>query len=162
MSFAPSTVIYRISTRRSSAPVASSVSVNLVRCQWTMLAVSPRTWVVHCQEVPPLSRKFCMVRSSRPSQHRLLVGALASIIKLPDLTTHDYPVIHAVTFSLPRFIQIRYLRLIQKQTMKTITLSHALKHKNRLAGEIARLREIVQRENSRKETQTARADVRAA
>jgi hypothetical protein len=46
--------------------------------------------------------------------------------------------------------------------MKTITLSHALKHKNRLAGEVARLREIVQRENSRKETQPARADVRAA
>lgn len=46
--------------------------------------------------------------------------------------------------------------------MKTITLSHALKHKNRLAGEIARLREIVQRENSRKESQTARADVRVA
>ena len=46
--------------------------------------------------------------------------------------------------------------------MKTITLSHALKHKNRLAGEIARLREIVQRENSRKENQTSRADVRAA
>ena len=46
--------------------------------------------------------------------------------------------------------------------MKTITLSHALKHKNRLAGEVARLREIVQRENSRKETQPARTDVRAA
>jgi hypothetical protein len=46
--------------------------------------------------------------------------------------------------------------------MKTITLSHALKHKNRLAGEVARLREIVQRENSRKESQPARADVRAA
>jgi hypothetical protein len=46
--------------------------------------------------------------------------------------------------------------------MKTITLSHALKHKNRLAGEVARLREIVQRENSRKESQAVRADVRAA
>lgn len=46
--------------------------------------------------------------------------------------------------------------------MKTITLSHALKHKNRLAGEVARLREIVQRENSRKESQLARADVRAS
>lgn len=46
--------------------------------------------------------------------------------------------------------------------MKTITLSHALKHKNRLAGEVARLREIVQRENSRKESQPVRADVRAA
>lgn len=46
--------------------------------------------------------------------------------------------------------------------MKTITLSHALKHKNRLAGEVARLREIVQRENSRKDTQAIRADVRAA
>jgi len=46
--------------------------------------------------------------------------------------------------------------------MKTITLSHALKHKNRLAGEVTRLREIVQRENSRKETQPARADVRVA
>lgn len=46
--------------------------------------------------------------------------------------------------------------------MKTITLSQALKHKNRLAGEVTRLREIVQRENSRKESQPARADVRAA
>jgi hypothetical protein len=46
--------------------------------------------------------------------------------------------------------------------MKTITLSHALKHKNRLAGEVARLREIVQRENSRKEAQAVRADVRVA
>lgn len=46
--------------------------------------------------------------------------------------------------------------------MKTISLSHALKHKNRLAGEVARLREIVQRENSRKESQPPRADVRAA
>jgi len=46
--------------------------------------------------------------------------------------------------------------------MKTINLSHALKHKNRLAGDVARLREIVQRENSRKESQPARADVRAA
>lgn len=46
--------------------------------------------------------------------------------------------------------------------MKTINLSQALKQKNRLAGEVARLREIVQRENSRKESQPARADVRAA
>ncbi len=46
--------------------------------------------------------------------------------------------------------------------MKTINLSQALKHKNRLAGEISRLRDIVQRENSRKESQPARADVRAA
>jgi hypothetical protein len=46
--------------------------------------------------------------------------------------------------------------------MKTINLSQALKHKNRLAGEVSRLREIVQRENSRKESQPARADVRAA
>ena len=46
--------------------------------------------------------------------------------------------------------------------MKTVTLSQALKIKNRLAGEIARLREIVQRENSRKESTPARADVRAA
>src|SRR5471032_2489338 len=46
-------------------------------------------------------------------------------------------------------------------TMKTLNLSQALKHKNRLAGEIARAREIVQRENSRKESQPARADVRA-
>jgi hypothetical protein len=46
--------------------------------------------------------------------------------------------------------------------MKTVTLSHALKHKNRLAGEVARLREIVQRENSRKQSQPARADVRVA
>ncbi len=46
--------------------------------------------------------------------------------------------------------------------MRTINLSQALKQKNRLAGEVARLREIVQRENSRKESQPARADVRAA
>lgn len=45
--------------------------------------------------------------------------------------------------------------------MKTYSLSQALKHKNRLAGEVARAREIVQRENSRKETQAPRADVRA-
>ncbi|MDO8540489.1 MAG: hypothetical protein Q7S40_08605 [Opitutaceae bacterium] len=45
--------------------------------------------------------------------------------------------------------------------MKTFNLSQALKQKNRLAGEIARGREIVQRENSRKESQAARADVRA-
>ena len=45
--------------------------------------------------------------------------------------------------------------------MKTLNLAQALKQKNRLAGEIARGREIVQRENSRKESQAARADVRA-
>jgi hypothetical protein len=45
--------------------------------------------------------------------------------------------------------------------MKSLNLSQALKHKNRLAGEVARAREIVQRENSRKESQAARADVRA-
>ncbi len=45
--------------------------------------------------------------------------------------------------------------------MKTFNLAQALKHKNRLAGEVARAREIVQRENSRKESQIARADVRA-
>lgn len=45
--------------------------------------------------------------------------------------------------------------------MKSFNLAQALKHKNRLAGEIARAREIVQRENSRKEPQAARADVRA-
>lgn len=45
--------------------------------------------------------------------------------------------------------------------MKTINLAQALKQKNRLAGEVARLREIVQRENSRKEKQAIRADVRA-
>lgn len=45
--------------------------------------------------------------------------------------------------------------------MKTLTLSQALKQKNRLAGEIARPREIIQRENSRKQTQPVRADVRA-
>ena len=45
--------------------------------------------------------------------------------------------------------------------MKTFNLAQALKQKNRLAGEIARGREIVQRENSRKESQAARADVRA-
>lgn len=36
--------------------------------------------------------------------------------------------------------------------MKSLNLAQALKHKNRLAGEIARAREIVQRENSRKES----------
>jgi hypothetical protein len=46
-------------------------------------------------------------------------------------------------------------------SMKSFNLAQALKHKNRLAGEIARAREIVQRENSRKESQAARADVRA-
>lgn len=46
--------------------------------------------------------------------------------------------------------------------MKNLNLSQALKHKNRLAGDVARLRQIVQRENSRKESQPARADVRAA
>jgi hypothetical protein len=40
--------------------------------------------------------------------------------------------------------------------MKSFNLAQALKHKNRLAGEIARAREIVQRENSRKESQAAR------
>jgi len=45
--------------------------------------------------------------------------------------------------------------------MKSFNLAQALKHKNRLAGEIARAREIVQRENSRKESQAARADVHA-
>jgi hypothetical protein len=45
--------------------------------------------------------------------------------------------------------------------MKSFNLAQALKQKNRLAGEIARAREIVQRENSRKESQAARADVRA-
>ncbi len=45
--------------------------------------------------------------------------------------------------------------------MNTIALTQALKQKNRLAGEIARAREIVQRENSRKHTQPVRADVRA-
>lgn len=46
--------------------------------------------------------------------------------------------------------------------MKPISLSQALKQKNRLAGEVARLRQIVERENSRKQTQPARADVRKA
>ena len=45
--------------------------------------------------------------------------------------------------------------------MKTYNLAQALKQKNRLAGEVARGREIVQRENSRKESQPTRADVRA-
>lgn len=45
--------------------------------------------------------------------------------------------------------------------MKSFNLAQALKHKNRLAGEIARAREIVQRENSRKESQAARAEVRS-
>ena len=45
--------------------------------------------------------------------------------------------------------------------MNTISLSQALKQKNRLAGEVARLREIVQRENSRRNANAVRADVRA-
>jgi len=44
--------------------------------------------------------------------------------------------------------------------MKTISLAQALKQKNRLAGEVARLRKIVERENSRKESKPSRADVR--
>ena len=44
--------------------------------------------------------------------------------------------------------------------MKSISLAQALKQKNRLAGEVARLRQIVERENSRKESKPARADVR--
>jgi hypothetical protein len=44
--------------------------------------------------------------------------------------------------------------------MKSISLAQALKQKNRLAGEVARLRQIIQRENSRKESKPARADVR--
>jgi len=46
--------------------------------------------------------------------------------------------------------------------MKSISLAQALKQKNRLAGEVTRLREIVERENSRKESTPARADVRKA
>lgn len=46
--------------------------------------------------------------------------------------------------------------------MKTINLAQALKQKNRLAGDITRLREIVKRENSRKESTPARADVRVS
>jgi len=46
--------------------------------------------------------------------------------------------------------------------MNTLTLAQALKKKNRLAGESTRLREIVKRENSRKESTPARADVRAS
>jgi hypothetical protein len=45
-------------------------------------------------------------------------------------------------------------------TMKSISLAQALKQKNRLAGEVARLRQIVERENSRRESKPARADVR--
>ena len=45
--------------------------------------------------------------------------------------------------------------------MNTISLSQALKQKNRLAGEVSRLREIVQRENSRRQANAPRADVRA-
>jgi len=48
----------------------------------------------------------------------------------------------------------------RQNTMKPVTLSQALKLKNRLAGEIAQLRQIVQRENSRRESQAVRADVR--
>jgi hypothetical protein len=46
--------------------------------------------------------------------------------------------------------------------MKSISLAQALKQKNRLAGEVARLRLIVQRENSRKESKPSRTDVRKA
>lgn len=45
--------------------------------------------------------------------------------------------------------------------MNTLSLSQALKQKNRLAGDVSRLREIVQRENSRRKANNARADVRA-
>ena len=45
--------------------------------------------------------------------------------------------------------------------MRTFNLAQALKQKNRLAGEIARAREIVQRENTPKDPQSAGADVRA-
>jgi hypothetical protein len=51
--------------------------------------------------------------------------------------------------------------ICQNAAMKPISLSQALKRKNRLAGEIARLRAIVERENSRRESQPARADVRS-
>ena len=44
--------------------------------------------------------------------------------------------------------------------MKSISLAQALKQKNRLAGEVARLRQIVERENSHKESNPSRADVR--
>jgi hypothetical protein len=50
----------------------------------------------------------------------------------------------------------------QQLSMKPISLSQALKLKNRLAGKIARLRLIVERENSRKESHPVRADVRKA
>ena len=46
--------------------------------------------------------------------------------------------------------------------MKTINLAQALKQKKRLAGESTRLRNIVTRENSRKESTPARANVRAS
>jgi hypothetical protein len=49
---------------------------------------------------------------------------------------------------------------LQPNTMKSISLAQALKQKNRLAGEVARLRQIVERENSRKESKPARAEVR--
>lgn len=45
--------------------------------------------------------------------------------------------------------------------MNTLSLAQALKQKNRLAGDVARLREIVQRENSRRQANAPRADVRA-
>jgi len=50
----------------------------------------------------------------------------------------------------------------QPTTMKSISLAQALKQKNRLAGQVARLRQIVERENSRKESKPSRADVRKA
>ena len=46
--------------------------------------------------------------------------------------------------------------------MKPVSLAQALKHKNRLAGKIARLRSIVERDNSRRESHPIRADVRKA
>lgn len=72
-----------------------------------------------------------------------------------------------VNIALPRGRVLRYHGHGQLPStyfyfsMKSLNLAQALKHKNRLAGEIARAREIIQRENSRKENQATRADVRA-
>ena len=46
--------------------------------------------------------------------------------------------------------------------MKTISLAQALKLKNRMAGEISRMRDIINRENSLPETEEARANSRTA
>jgi len=67
---------------------------------------------------------------------------------------HDFLVMFTAIFAVVIKPRIGY-----DSGHEAVSLSQALKHKNRLAGEIARLRAIVERENSRKDSQPARADV---